>query len=94
MNPVLTWILIAVVVLNVISFFLMARDKRLARRGRRRIPEKVLFLSALLFGALGGTAAMWIFRHKTKHWYFRLFFPLLVVVQAAVLAYAVSMYLV
>ena len=94
MNPVLTWILIAVVVLNVISFFLMARDKRLARRGHRRIPEKVLFLSALLFGALGGTAAMWIFRHKTKHWYFRLFFPLLVVVQAAVLAYAVSMYLV
>ena len=94
MNPVLTWILTAVVILNVISFFLMARDKRLARRGCRRIPEKVLFLSALLFGALGGTAAMWIFRHKTKHWYFRLFFPLLVVVQAAVLAYAVSRYLV
>ena len=94
MNPVLTWILIAVVILNSISFFLMVRDKRLARRGRRRIPEKILFLSALLFGALGGTAAMWIFRHKTKHWYFRLFFPLLVVAQAAVLAYAVSRYLV
>ena len=90
MNPVLTWILIAIVILNGISFSLMARDKRLARRGRRRIPEKILFLSALLFGALGGTAAMWIFRHKTKHWYFRLFFPLLVVAQAAVLAYAVS----
>ncbi len=94
MNPVLTWILIAVVILNGISFYLMACDKCLARRGRRRIPEKILFLSALLFGALGGTAAMWIFRHKTKHWYFRLFFPLLVVAQAAVLAYAVSRYLV
>ena len=90
MNPVLTWILIAVGILNVISFFLMAVDKRLACRRRRRIPEKVLFLSALLFGALGGTAGMWIFRHKTKHWYFRLFFPLLVVAQAAVLAYAIS----
>ena len=94
MNPVLTWILIAVVVLNVISFFLMALDKRLAYRRRRRIPEKVLFLSALLFGALGGTAGMWIFRHKTKHWYFRLFFPLLVVAQAAVLAYAISRYVI
>ena len=94
MNPVLAWILIAVVIMNVVSFFLMARDKRLARRGRRRIPEKVLFLSALLFGALGGTAAMWIFRHKTKHWYFRLFFPLLVIIQAAVLAYTVSRYLI
>ena len=88
MNPVLTGILIAVVILNCVSFILMARDKQLARRGWRRIPEKVLFLSALLFGAVGGTAAMWILRHKTKHWYFRLFFPLLVVVQAAVLAYA------
>ena len=94
MNPVLAWILIAVVIMNVVSFFLMARDKRLARRGRRRIPEKVLFLSALFFGALGGTAAMWIFRHKTKHWYFRLFFPLLVIIQAAVLAYTVSRYLI
>ena len=94
MNPVLAWILIAAVIMNVVSFFLMARDKRLARRGRRRIPEKVLFLSALLFGALGGTAAMWIFRHKTKHWYFRLFFPLLVIIQAAVLAYTVSRYLI
>ena len=94
MNPVLTWILIAVGILNVISFFLMALDKRLAYRRRRRIPEKVLFLSALLFGALGGTAAMWIFRHKTKHWYFRLFFPLLVVAQAAVLAYAISRYVI
>ena len=93
MNPVLTGILIAVVILNVISFFLMAHDKQLARRSRRRIPEKVLFLSAFLFGAVGGTAAMWIFRHKTKHWYFRLFFPLLVVVQAAVLAYALCRFL-
>ena len=90
MNPVLTWIFISIVILNFISFFLMAGDKRLARLGRRRISEKVLFLSAMLFGALGGTAAMWIFRHKTKHWYFRLFFPLLVVVQSAVLAYAIS----
>ena len=94
MNPVLTWILIAVGILNVISFFLMAVDKRLACRRRRRIPEKVLFLSALLFGALGGTAGMWIFRHKRKHWYFRLFFPLLVVAQAAVLAYAISRYVI
>ena len=94
MNPVLTWILIAVGILNVISFFLMAVDKRLACRRRRTIPEKVLFLSALLFGAIGGTAGMWIFRHKTKHWYFRLFFPLLVVAQAAVLAYAISRYVI
>ena len=40
-----------------------------------------------LFGALGGTLGMYVFRHKTKHWYFKLFFPLMLLVQAAVLGY-------
>ena len=94
MKPVLAGILIAAAVLNCISFLLMAHDKQCAKKGSRRIPEKMLFLSAAFFGALGGTAGMWIFRHKTKHWYFRLFFPLLVVAQAAVLAYAISRYVI
>jgi uncharacterized membrane protein YsdA (DUF1294 family) len=39
-----------------------------------------------LFGALGGTLGMRLFRHKTKHWYFKYGFPLLLVVQIALLA--------
>ena len=46
-------------------------------------------IAAALFGAFGGTAAMWLFRHKTKHWYFAVFFPLMAVVQTAVVAYAI-----
>ena len=79
----------ALVVLNVISFSLMAYDKRCARSGKRRVPEKTLFLTAALFGAAGGTAAMWVFRHKTKHWYFAVFFPLMTAIQAAIVAYAI-----
>jgi len=30
---------------------------------------------------------MFVFRHKTKHWYFRVFFPLLLVLQAGILGY-------
>ena len=89
MKPVLAGILIAAAVLNCISFLLMAHDKQCAKKGSRRIPEKMLFLSAAFFGALGGTAGMWIYRHKTKHWYFRLFFPLMLFVQAALLAYGI-----
>ena len=40
---------------------------------------------ALLGGALGGTLAMQVFRHKTRHWYFRFGFPLLTVLQIALL---------
>ena len=73
--------------LNIVSFFLMGHDKQCARKNRRRIPEKTLFLSAILFGALGGTLGMFIFRHKTRHWYFRVFFPLLLFLQAGILGW-------
>ena len=73
--------------LNIVSFFLMGHDKQCARKNRRRIPEKTLFLSAILFGALGGTLGMFIFRHKTRHWYFRVFFPLLLFLQTGILGW-------
>lgn len=87
MNTILVILLIATGVMSLVSFFLMYHDKRCAIKGAWRVPEKVLFLSAILFGALGGTAGMLIFRHKTKHWYFAVFFPLLLLIQAGVIAY-------
>ena len=86
MKPILIAIITAVAVMSLVSFWLMYYDKQCARRGKRRVPEKTLFLAAALFGALG----MWIFRHKTKHWYFVVFFPLMLFVQAAVIGYAVT----
>ena len=77
-------------VMNLVAFFLMMHDKRCAREGLRRVPEKNLFLAALLFGAFGGTLGMFAFRHKTKHWYFRVFFPLLMVLQAGILGYLMA----
>ena len=59
------------------------------KKGRRkwrsvwRVPERSLFLPALLGGALGGVLGMQVFRHKTRHWYFRFGFPLLLIVQLA-----------
>ena len=90
MKPILIAIITAVAVMSLVSFWLMYYDKQCARRGKHRVPEKTLFLAAALFGALGGTAGMWIFRHKTKHWYFVVFFPLMLFVQAAVIGYAVT----
>ena len=80
-------IIIAVLaVLNLISFCLMAYDKRCAKAGKRRVPEKTLFLAAACFGGLGGVLGMTLCRHKTQHWYFKLFFPLFLVLQIALLA--------
>lgn len=71
--------------INLFSFLLMGWDKRCARRGKWRVPERNLFLAALCFGAMGGTLGMFAFRHKTKHWYFRIFFPALMIVQIALI---------
>lgn len=72
-------------VLNAVSFGLMAYDKRCARAGKWRVPEKTLFLATACFGGLGGVLGMFLCRHKTKHWYFRLFFPVLLAVQVILL---------
>lgn len=66
---------------NLAAFAVMGADKRRARRGTWRISEKALFLPAALGGALGGVLGMRLFRHKTRHWYFRFGFPLLLLIQ-------------
>ena len=68
---------------SAIDFALMGVDKWKARRGDWRIPEATLWAFALLGGALGGTLGMQVFRHKTRHWYFRFGFPLLAVLELA-----------
>ena len=74
------------IVMNLVSFALMGIDKRRAQRGAWRISEKALFLTTACFGGLGGVMGMHLFHHKTKHWYFRVFFPVLLVVQIVILA--------
>jgi len=80
-------ILIIILVMSIFSFAAMGIDKKRAQNGKWRISEKALFLFALLGGAIGGTAGMLIFRHKTKHWYFKFGFPILAIVQAAACVY-------
>lgn len=79
------WLLIWVLALSMLDFVLMGVDKRRARQNRRRVPEKTFFAVALLGGSPGAIAGMWLFRHKTRHWYFRFGFPLLTALQLALL---------
>lgn len=56
--------------LSIVTFGLYVSDKKKAKKGEWRIPEKTLLLCSFLGGALGGMIAMQLVRHKTKHWYF------------------------
>ncbi|MBP3540124.1 MAG: DUF1294 domain-containing protein [Oscillospiraceae bacterium] len=73
--------------LSLVLFIMMGHDKRRARRGGRRVPEKRLFALATLGGALGGWLGMYAFHHKTRHWYFKFGFPALALLQAAALVF-------
>ena len=89
MNPSILIPVVAVLaIMNIASFSLMAYDKRCAKAGKWRVPEKTLFLVTACFGGLGGVMGMQLLRHKTQHWYFAVFFPLFLALQIAALAAA------
>ena len=69
------------VCINLAAFALMGVDKRRARRRQWRVPEKLLFLTALLGGSAGAWAGLYSFHHKTRHWYFVVGMPVILLVQ-------------
>ena len=85
-------LLIYLIVMNLIGLAVMAMDKSKARHHAWRIPEKTLFLVSILGGSVGTWAGMYLFHHKTKHWYFVAGMPLILVCQAALAIYLVRLY--
>ena len=81
------YLLIYLGIVNLIGFFSMFLDKQKAKRGKWRIPEKTLFLLAIIGGSLGTTFGMHMFRHKTKHWYFKFGMPFIMTVQIILMIY-------
>ena len=73
-------------IINIVAFILMGIDKKKARTGAWRIPEKTLFLSAILGGSIGSICGMQLFRHKTKHKSFVIGMPAILVVQLSLAA--------
>ena len=84
--------IIYVAVLTLAAFLAMGWDKLCAKRDTRRVPERTLFLLAVLGGSIGSIAGMYAFHHKTKHWYFKWGLPLILVLQIAAII-AVKVYL-
>lgn len=76
---------LVLIVANLNSFLLMKYDKNCAKKGKWRVPEATLFIATASFGGLGGVLGMKLLRHKTKHWYFVFFFPLMLGVQIVLL---------
>ncbi len=78
------YLIVYLAAINLLTFCVYGEDKRRAKiPGARRVPEKTLFALALLLGSPGALLGMQVFRHKTRHWYFRFGIPAILLAQAA-----------
>ncbi len=69
--------------LNAAGLTLMGWDKLMSKTGKRRIPEKWLFLAAIIGGSIGTWLGMQLFHHKTRHAKFLWGIPVIFLLQAA-----------
>lgn len=68
------------VAVNVIAFLIILWDKSQSRKkGAARISEGMLFFMATVFGSVGVLSGMFLWRHKTRKWYFMIGIPFLIV---------------
>ena len=77
------WLAVYLAVINLATFIVYGVDKRRARKGKWRVPEKTLFLLPLLGGSAGALLGMRVFHHKTRHWYFVWGIPAILLAQIA-----------
>lgn len=80
------------VLINLVAWGLMGVDKHRAQKHEWRIPERTLFAAALLGGSLGAILGMYLWHHKTKHWYFVIGMPLILAVQIVAAIWVGSWY--
>ena len=81
------------VMINALGFAIMGVDKRRAITNQWRIPEKDLFLISAIGGSLGTFVGMYLFRHKTKHWYFVLGMPAILLIHVIIVIYLKKMHI-
>ena len=75
------------VIMNLAGVAVMGMDKAKAKKHAWRIPEKTLFFVSLIGGSIGTWAGMYLFHHKTKHWYFVTGMPAILILQIMIAWY-------
>lgn len=86
-------LIIYIIMINFSGFFTMGFDKYKAKKNKWRIPEKELYLLALMGGSVGVYLGMRKFRHKTKHLSFIYGIPLLIVCNVVVYYIIITKYI-
>ena len=78
--------------INIFTMYTFFLDKSKAKNHKWRIKERTLFLLSIMGGSLGAQLGMKLFKHKTKHWYFKYGIPAILVIQIALMIYLIIKY--
>jgi len=78
-------IIYSLLVYNFFAFLVFGYDKRSARKGNWRIPEKLFFNWSVFGASIGILIGMKFFHHKTLHPSFKYGIPIIIIVQLVLL---------
>jgi uncharacterized membrane protein YsdA (DUF1294 family) len=81
------FIVIALLIFNIFGFILVSLDKYKAKNRLWRIPERSFFILSILGGGIGIYIGLFLFNHKTRHWYFMVIIPLIILAQIVFIYY-------
>ncbi len=84
------WLLIAYLVfINIFAFAITVADKNKAKKGKWRIRESTLFITAALGGSVTMLVTMKKIRHKTKHKSFMIGIPAIIAAQVILIGFII-----
>ena len=87
------YVMYYLIIINITAWLAYGLDKWKAKAGKWRIPERTLLFLALIGGAVGALAGMFLFRHKTKEPKFYIGVPVMLVLHCLLIVGAVSWFL-
>ena len=82
--------LLALLAMNVVTFFMYGVDKWKAKKSKWRIRETALLGLALLGGSIGAWLGMKVWHHKTQHKKFKYGVPAIIIVQLALIGFVIG----
>ena len=84
----LSFVLVYLIIVNVLGLVLFGIDKWKAKHAKWRISEPTLLAIAAIGGSIGSWFGMKMWHHKTLHKKFKYGIPLIMMVQFALLLFA------
>ena len=84
------FLIVYLIAINVLTFTVFAIDKYKAVKEKKRVRIVTLLSLSCFGGAVGGLAAMYLFRHKTKVNYFTVGLPLMIITHLILIFYIMN----